>query len=53
MSESPNINPEVLGLIRVALITDGAHHKQWCIEQIAELLDLDISDLEYEKGIAP
>lgn len=39
-------------LIEEALTTDGAHHKQWYIEQIASEMDVKVG-FEYEKGIAP
>ena len=41
----------VESLIRSALTTDGAHHKQWYIEQIAAGLGIDISSVDYERGI--
>jgi hypothetical protein len=36
-----------------ALTTDGAHHKQWYLEEISKLLGIEIDDSIYEKGIAP
>jgi hypothetical protein len=42
-----------------ALTTDGAHHKQWYLEQIVRALGLDPEHFEkttgitYERGIAP
>lgn len=33
------------------LMIDGAHHKQYHLEQIASLLKLDLSKTNYEKGI--
>ncbi len=41
----------VADLVRDAVITDGAHHKQWYLEQIAEKLELSLP--EHEAGIAP
>lgn len=35
------------------LTTDGSHHKQWYLERIARELGIEISDFEYEKGVAP
>ena len=36
------------------LRTDGGHHKQWYLEEIAKKLGIDIEKLTYfEKGIAP
>ena len=43
-------------LIADALMTDGGHHKQWYLEQIAAMLGLDIpirSTDNYKKGIPP
>ena len=39
-------------LINTALATDGGHHKQWYLEQIAHYLELPIT-VDYERGIAP
>lgn len=47
-----------------ALLTDGAHHKQWYLERILEKMvgkdgvnaikvKLQASDYEWEEGIAP
>ena len=33
------------------LLTDGGHHKQFQLEEIANLLKIDLSDVNYEKGI--
>lgn len=39
-----------------ALVTDGAHHKQWYLERILEECGYDIEELrkthQFEKGIA-
>jgi len=46
----------VKALIMEALGTDGEHHKQWYLEQIAAVLGIDLvetRELEYEKGIPP
>ncbi len=40
-------------LILDALITDGAHHKQWYLHRIAEALDIDLSQINADEGIAP
>jgi hypothetical protein len=40
-------------LVRDGITEDAAHHKQWYLEQIAKNLGIDISDLEYERGIPP
>lgn len=46
-------------LALMALLTDGAHHKQWYLERIVETLGLDFDHFEkdtgykVERGIAP
>lgn len=44
------------------LLTDGAHHKQWYLEEILKAIGYDLKDIEkeleeddygWEKGIAP
>jgi hypothetical protein len=40
-------------LIWEALLTDGAHHKQWWIEAIAVKIGIDLDFLSYDEGIAP
>lgn len=45
------------------LLTDGAHHKQWCLEEVLTALGVDMDDLrqrliheeqcDWEPGIAP
>lgn len=43
-------------LVKEGLETDGGHHKQWYLEQIALALGVDsiwIEEHEGEKGIAP
>lgn len=41
-------------LVIDALLTDGAHHKQWYLEQIAEELGIPKEEYEdAEEGIAP
>lgn len=42
---------KVADLVRDAVITDGEHHKQWYLEQIAERLELSLPD--HRDGIAP
>jgi len=44
---------EVEDLIIEALHTDGAHHKQWYLEKIAETLEIDLSKEDYDQSIAP
>lgn len=38
-------------LLTAGLTTDGANHKQWCLEQIAEVLHIGVP--EHEAGVAP
>ena len=38
-------------MLREAVDTDGGHHKQWYLEQIAEGLEVTLPD--HEAGIAP
>ena len=40
-------------LVIRGLETDGGHHKQWYLEQIAHELSVDLDLLDYEEGIAP
>lgn len=42
---------ELTYLIIDAIDTDGGHHKQWFLEQIAEKLEIELP--EHEPGIAP
>jgi hypothetical protein len=42
---------ELLHLLDDAVLTDGAHHKQWYLEQIAALLGVTLPD--HDPGIAP
>lgn len=47
------------GFALEALCCDGAHHKQWYLEQIAKELGVDLKSMaesgeyEWEPGIAP
>jgi hypothetical protein len=38
-------------LITKGLTTDGSHHKQWYLEQIARWFEIPVPD--HEPGIAP
>ncbi|MHB1764935.1 MAG: hypothetical protein ACYCS1_05295 [Gammaproteobacteria bacterium] len=41
-------------LIMQGLITDGEHHKQWYLEQIAKKLGIElVGKLNYEQGVSP
>ena len=50
----------ILDLVLEGLATDGGHHKQWYLEQIAEVLGCDRDTLhklapeyDWEDGVAP
>ena len=50
MTEQETVRDLIIG----GLCTDGEHHKQWYLEQIAKALGIDLTEpLDYEKGIAP
>lgn len=49
--KSEIITPEIKGLIETGIYTDGGHHKQWCLERLAELFGIKLD--EHEEGIAP
>jgi hypothetical protein len=50
----PFTTETVEGLVRLGLTTDGAHHKQWCLQEIADLLSIDLPEgYEAEEGSAP
>ena len=42
-------------LIEDGLQFDAPHHKQWCLQEIAKVLgiDVDLDELGVEEGIAP
>lgn len=40
-------------LLDLGLNTDGGHHKQWALVQIAELFSIEVDDEIKEEGIAP
>ena len=54
----------VLDYLTIGLLTDGDHHKQWCLNEALKLLlgeenyekyrrELADEDYEFEEGIAP
>ena len=47
--ESPSM--ALWRLLRSDVITDGGHHKQWYLEQIAKILNIPLP--EHDRGIAP
>lgn len=40
-------------LVRDGLQTDGAHHKQWFLQEIGKCVGLNPADIDHEEGIAP
>jgi hypothetical protein len=50
-----NVLHEIAEKTLLGLSTDGGHHKQWYLEQIAADLRIKFDELpiEFEKGIAP
>lgn len=40
-------------LIEAALLTDGDHHKQWYLYQIADVIGVDIDLRNISDGVAP
>jgi hypothetical protein len=58
----PDVITKTMDLALDGLFTDGAHHKQWYLEQILTMLGFDLDHLaeeleplgyEWEPGIAP
>lgn len=43
-------NQRIKQWVRDALLTDGAHHKQWYLEKIAAVIGAEV---EHQPGIAP
>jgi hypothetical protein len=50
-AENPKMLLRLEGLILDGLGTDGAHHKQYYLHKIAELLEIDYDSDDYEEGI--
>ena len=44
---------EIRELVIDALITEGGHHKQWYLIQIAKKLGIDLNEYDIEEGVAP
>ena len=40
-------------LIVQALMVEDVHHKQWYLQEIAGLLEADVSGIDAEEGVAP
>lgn len=54
MESKPVDIDRALELANEGLHIDGAHHKQWYLEEILKALGADLpSEEEYEPGIAP
>ncbi len=57
--DKPERNPEVQyldDLVAEGLQTDGAHHKQWYLEQVLLRMgygESDLQELGHERGVAP
>lgn len=58
--DKPDRDPEVQyldDLVLEGLMIDGAHHKQWYLEQVLLRLggyeESDLRDLGHERGVAP
>jgi hypothetical protein len=43
---------DVYKFLRLGIYTDGDHHKQWCLVQVARILGVKM-DEQHEEGIAP
>jgi len=41
----------ITDMLQAAVTTDGGHHKQWYLEQLAEALEIELP--EHDEGIAP
>ena len=45
---------QVINLIQQGLMTDGAHHKQWYLEEILKRMNVRNAEIpDHEDGIAP
>ncbi len=45
---------KLIELVKEGLATDGAHHKQWYLEQIGKEIGMDDTDFsDFEEGVAP
>lgn len=48
-----SVDEKLKDLVKDDLVTDGAYHKQWYLERIAERLRIDTSDIVYKTGKTP
>lgn len=53
LSDAGDEQRAVVEFATEGLTIDGAHHKQWFLEQIAYTHGEHLEDLEYDEGIAP
>lgn len=44
---------KLFGLLELGLTTDGGHHKQWALVEIAKLFNIEVPDELEEDAIAP
>ncbi len=50
----PDLEAPTLGdLVRSALEVEGAHHKQWYLWRIAEMLGMYVQNEVWDRGTAP
>lgn len=42
---------ELVGFLRIGLGTDGGHHKQWALRQVALVIGMKVDD--YDEGVPP
>ena len=47
----PNSTIKAAHYAVIGLLTDGAHHKQWALEQVLESLGIDLNDLQDDVGL--
>jgi hypothetical protein len=51
MSTYQQLREQIAPLLRLAIKTDGAHHKQWVLEEIAAILNIKLPS--HTPGIEP
>ena len=44
---------KLIELLELGLTTDGGHHKQWALVEIAELFEIQVDQELKDEGIAP
>lgn len=50
---TPDLADKIENALLDGLEADGAHHKQYYLEDIAKMLKVNLSDIKFQKGIAP